>query len=267
MLEVQMIENIKALRMLIDKIGADNGANITDNDHSFLHRNFRDGLEKYIDRLKAIGFINNQKVLDAGCGYGQWSLALAGLNEMVESCDISHQRVQFLQELALRLGIRNISARVSAIDAMSYPASYFDAVFCYGVIFLTPWRKSLASLARVLKPGGSLYLNANGLGWYLFLWKQEHNKAEDYDPKAVVAHTFTDTLRYDRQKEYRQGANLIIEPENLKTALESLGFSNIRIASEGSLHPNSAAKPPTPFFSGSYGGELGVYEVLAQKSS
>ena len=99
---------------------------------------------------------------------------------------------------------------------MPYPDNCFDLVFCYGVIFLTPWRQSLGELSRVLKTGGKLYVNANGLGWYNYLWKEEHNKTTDYDPKAVAAQSFSSTLRYNREGYYEQGTNLIIEPKQIQ---------------------------------------------------
>lgn len=154
---------------------------------------------------------------------------------------------------------------MSGIDALPYAGESFDAVFCYGVIFLTPWRQSLAELARVLKPGGTLYVNANGLGWYMFLWQEEHNKADDYDPKSRVAQSFADTLRYDREGVYEPGMNLIIEPHAMDAELQKLGFSDLRTAAEGCLHLNSDAPAPKPFFKGAYNGQVGTYEVLGRK--
>lgn len=244
---------------------ADNANEIGHNDYLFLKRIYKEGLQKYIDRLKAIGFSERAKVLDAGCGYGQWSLALALMNEKVESCDISPLRVRFLQAMADELGITNLTAKVSGIDVMPYPDNHFDSIFCYGVIFLTPWRKTLTELTRVLKPGGRLYVNANGLGWYMFLWQEEHNKADDYDPKAIAAKCLSDTLVYDRKGIYEPGMNLIIEMEIIKKELEGLGFQQIQIAQEGGLKLDQYAPPPVPFFKGDYKGCECVYEIVATK--
>jgi SAM-dependent methyltransferase len=260
-----MNSTTKNLNELLQQIEANNTADIGHGDHLFLQRIYGDGLQKYQDRLQAIGFAGKQKILDAGCGYGQWSLVLASTNQMVESCDISPLRVRFLQALAAELDIKNLNTQVSGIDLMPYPDASFDVVFCYGVIFLTPWRKSLAELARVLKPGGQLYVNANGLGWYMFLWQEEHNKANDYDPKAIAARALTDSLVYDRQGLFEPGMNIIIEPQILKKELEVLGFSQIEIAAEGGLHFDQSVPSPKPFFKGDYYGQMGVYEVVATK--
>lgn len=261
-----MNEKKHELLTVIDNVIADNASEIGHNDQLFLQRIYGEGLNKYVDRLKAIGFTGKDAVLDAGCGYGQWSLALAEMNKTVESCDISPLRVRFLEALTDQFGISNMTAKVSGIDVMPYTDNYFDAVFCYGVIFLTPWRQSLMELKRVLKPDGQLYVNANGLGWYMFLWKEEHNKADDYDPKAVAARCLCDTLTYDRKGIYEPGMNLIIEPEGIKQELERLGIKHIEIAHEGGLHLDQSVPAPKPFFKGEYNGQVGIYEVMASKS-
>jgi len=253
------------LQKQIFKMKAEITNKIGKNDNLFIQRIFSDGVEKYKNRIEALGFSGKQKVLDAGCGYGQWSLALADLNNVVESCDISSTRVKFLKEIAARLDISNINSQVSRLDSMPYPDSHFDAVFCYGVIFLTPWRNSLRELIRVLKPGGQLYVNANGLGWYMFLWQEEHNKTDNYDPKAISAKALSDTLRYDRDAIYEPGMHLLIEPKSIITEMRRLGLQDITNGPEGTLHLNKTVAAPESFFLGEYFGQVGVFEVCGTK--
>jgi SAM-dependent methyltransferase len=249
----------------LSKVQAAHHSRIGHNDQLFLERIYGGGLDKYTDRLKAIGFTGHQHLLDAGCGYGQWSLALAGMNLAVSSCDISRLRIDFLGDLTQELGVANLDFRVGGIDNLPYENESFDAIFSYSVIQLTPWRKSLADFARVLKPGGTLYINANAVGWYLHLWADEPNRADDYDPKAIAARTFADTLRYDRDGIYEPGMNLIIEPQTIKEELQRLNFTGIQIASEGCLSLNPDGHSPKPFFKGEYKGQVGIYEVVATR--
>jgi SAM-dependent methyltransferase len=236
------------------------------NDTLFLQRIYREGLGKYVERIRAIGFTNLENVLDAGCGYGQWSLALAHLNRSVNACDIDPLRINVFREIARELGATNLALRISSVDTLPYANACFDAVFCYGVIRLTPWRKTLGEFARVLKPGGMLYVNASGLGWCLHLWQDEPNKADDYDPKAIAARTLVDTLKYDREGRYEPGVSLIIEPKAIADELQKLGFLNIQTSHEGGLYLDKTNSMPQPFFKGQYFGQLGAYELIAKRA-
>lgn len=259
-----MNDNERLLKT-IDEVISEGNYNLGQNDDLFIKRIFCQGISKYTNRLLALGFSGNQQVLDAGCGFGQWTFALSALNQKVMSCDISKTRVDFLNDLLHRLQVENTSTTESKLDELPYPNCCFDAIFCYGVIFLTPWKCSLKELYRVLKPGGRLYTNANGVGWYTFLWNEEHNKAEDYDPKSVVAKTLSDTLLYQREGIFVPGMRTVIEPVELTEELDSLGFCNISSGAEGTLHLDSNVAPPEPFFLGQYNGLMGVHEVVAEK--
>lgn len=241
--------------------------NMGDNDKQFVYRIFSDGIDKYSDRLKAIDFSNGSKVLDAGCGFGQWSLALSFINKSVYSCDISPLRIELLRIISKKLFIKNLESVVSELHCLPYEDCFFDKIFCYGVIFLTPWRKSLAEFKRILKPGGKLYVNANSLAWYMFLWNEEYNKATDYDPKQVAASSLADTLTYDRENIYYPGMNLIIDPDSLELSLKDLGFIDVILAPEGNIHLNKDYAKPIPFFRRQFYGNLGVYEAIATKNS
>ena len=105
------------------------------NDYNFVNRVFKNGINTYISRIKQYEFCGKQKVLDAGCGFGQWSLSLAHLNKEVYSCDADQLRVNFSQSMFRELGVENIITKQSVIDCLPYPNDYFNVVFCYGVIF------------------------------------------------------------------------------------------------------------------------------------
>ena len=233
------------------------------NDQSFINRVFHDGLDQYVDRLRAISFEGHGRVVDAGCGYGQWSLALACLNYEVFSCDISEIRISFLKELSGAVNFPNLSFLQSKLNPLPYEDCSFDAVFCYGVVFLTPWRETLAEFRRVLKPGGVLYVNANGIGWYTFLWETEHNKTPDYDPRSLVSSVFLDTLKYDRTGVFEDGMSVIIEPETLQAELISSGFRVIDANCEGGVQLNASSEAPKPLMKGFHKGLAAVHEVIA----
>lgn len=238
--------------------------NLGDNDRKFIERIFVDNLEKYIERIRAIGFEGKTKVLDAGCGFGQWSLALSKHNHSVYACDVEKNRIGFLQTLSDKMGIKNISEKVCGLEKTLYPDEFFDAIFCYGVIFVTDWCTSLREMTRILKPGGKLYLTANDIGWYVYLWNEQHNKANDYDPRQIAVNAMANTINYKKGLKI-DNSGLIITQSELKEFLCKLGYININIAGEGCVNTNKNATPPKPFFKSTYYDLPGVYEVLASK--
>ena len=236
------------------------------NDAAFLGRVYSSDLETYVNRLRAIGFINMERVLDAGCGFGQWSLALAGMNARVSAIDAADNRIEFLTKAGETLCPDSIDAFVGRIDDISLPGAVFEGVFCYGVLFLTPWKKSLAEMTRVLKPGGQLYVNANGLGWYKHLWYNAPNIADDYDPTEHAAKVLLNTWKYRKGEPLWAGVDILIEPDEIRAELEALGYGDIRMGGEGTLRTDSAPDLDVkPFFQPEYLGDTGVYEVLATK--
>jgi SAM-dependent methyltransferase len=233
---------------------------------AFLNRVYGCGLEPYRRRLKAHGFSGHQRVLDAGCGFGQWTLALAGLgNREVVAVDHSAERLLFMRRVAACTGQTNVTARRADLCHLPEDIGTFDAAFCYSVLPWTPWRQVIPEFGRVLRPGGLLYVNAQGFGWYKFLWETRHNAAVDYDPRLVAGQALCNTVRYDQGLAPEPGTDVLIEPAALKQALTAAGFVDLRQGDEGTVFLEPPEQEPIqPFFAGQYDGCLGVYEILAR---
>lgn len=234
------------------------------NSVAFLRRIYGGGLTKYRKRLEQYGFSGLGTVLDAGCGFGQWSLALSELNAKVSSIDAAPERLLFLRQLLSLHEKANIDARFGHLERLPYPDRSFDGVLCYGVLLVTRWRESLKEMARVLKPGGLFYANANGIGWYKHIWYTEYNKVENYDPQKHAAKVLYNTWVYKSGGNPEPGLDVLIEPEDLAAALKEAGFVDVKSGPEGTL--GEASIGPGPFFSATYRGDTGVHEVLARRA-
>ena len=241
---------------------------LSENSCCFAERVFSKELETYVKRLQGCGFTHLGRVLDAGCGFGQWALSLAQLSERVEAIDAEWGRLALLRDLAQELDFSNVNVCQSGLEALCYRNESFGAVFCYGVLFLTRWRDSLREIARVLEPGGRLYVNANGIGWYKHLWYDAPNPTADYDPRRRAALVLYNTWRYEKGLSTEAGMDILIEPSQLEAELTKLGFTDLRRGPEGHVGCELGLQAaPAPFFSGSYLGDLGVYEVVAIKAN
>lgn len=110
------------------------------------------------------------RVLDAGCGTGGYAIALAEHADSVVAVDYTAERVKFLDVVLSRLEPRpDIETAVGSVEAMPYPDSEFDGIYCRSVIFITHLPSTLAEFHRVLRPGGQVYIDCNADGWSSYL--------------------------------------------------------------------------------------------------
>lgn len=111
-----------------------------------------------------------QLALDAGCGSGVCSLALAERAEKVIGFDLSPDSLSVGIGLADGLGKHNITFQQGTLLELPFDDATFDLVWSWGVIHHTVDPVgALDELVRVLKPGGLLvlavYLKTN-LTWF-----------------------------------------------------------------------------------------------------
>ncbi|OLP16499.1 hypothetical protein BST81_21210 [Leptolyngbya sp. 'hensonii'] len=140
----------------------------TEYEKEFIEMEYEAGLPYYLARLDRLMF-SGQRVLDAGCGVGQWTVALAQRFEQVESIDLKEDRLDILATVVQQLGVTNVRWQQGSIEQLPYPDDCFDAIFCYGVLMFTQVEKTLAEFYRVLAPGGRVYICLNADGWSKFL--------------------------------------------------------------------------------------------------
>ena len=217
----------------------------------------------YADRLRAIGFDGLDQVLDAGCGFGQWTLQLARMNKAVSAIDVDSGRLLFLHELLQAEG-HHANLSWSTISDLAFDDESFDGIFSYSVIFIGDWKKCLAEFHRVLKPGGRLYFNFNEIGWFIHLWNNQPNAGSNYDPREVAASAMLNTIEYERGTGGLSGQK-VIEEDECRQELEQLGFVDIQFGAEGELRADPSVDCVS-FYPSHHDGLRGVREVLCLKS-
>lgn len=212
-------------------------------------------LSYYLARIDYLGFVNMKRVLDAGCGMGQWSLALAQRNEEVQGVDLSRRRIDLARRLASEMGVANCHFHCAKLESLGFPDESFDGIFCYGVFMFTQMPAVLAEIHRVLKPGGRFYINANSWGWYLHLLKD-------------VPWNRRPALRMIRNTLLGRKQNIVVTESWLRRQLTAAGLQPIAVVSEGaaSFHARPPATVPAPGYPPRCLGIRSIIETIGLKT-
>lgn len=224
---------------------------------AFLRRIYADGLEPYQRRLAAVGFTSGGSLLDAGCGFGQWSLAAATYRN-VTGVDISPMRIAVCQSLARHLKYDNSVFLEGSLHSLPFPNATFDAAISYSALYFTDFERSIAELGRVLRPGAKLYISTNDIGRFLMDVVENKNSTADFNVRLYGIATLARTMieRITRLRAF-PGTVAMSEARTLG-ALARHGFKILESGPEGTL-----GRGDTPMQRGRYGWFTAVFDVLA----
>ncbi|MBA3538799.1 MAG: class I SAM-dependent methyltransferase [Deltaproteobacteria bacterium] len=105
------------------------------------------------------------RVLEVAAGTGLVTTAIAPVVGELIATDYAGEMVKRLEARVCDAGLTNVTCQQADIYNLRFDSSSFDAVFAANVLHLVPdLERALASLRRVLKPGGVLvaptYLHA-----------------------------------------------------------------------------------------------------------
>jgi ubiquinone/menaquinone biosynthesis C-methylase UbiE len=109
------------------------------------------------DKNLSLGWLEGKECLDAGCGNGLYSVALAFLSKgRTVGVDISRGTIGEVKE-SFR-GVENLEFAVANIEHLPFCDGSFDFVICLRVLHHIAHRDEVISeLKRVLRVGGMLY--------------------------------------------------------------------------------------------------------------
>ena len=97
------------------------------------------------------------RVLEVAAGTGLITTAIAPVVGELVATDYATAMMQQLETHVRDAGLRNVQCEQADIYALRFEPASFDAVFAANVLHLVPdLEAALASLVRVLRPGGML---------------------------------------------------------------------------------------------------------------
>lgn len=135
----------------------DKEANLYDDWYKTKLGNFVDEVETkcILDLFKVE---KGMKVLDVGCGTGNFSIKLAKMGCEVIGIDISEEMLKVAEEKAKKEGL-NIKFYNMDVYNMEFEADYFDGIVSVTAFeFLEEPEKAIEEMFRVLKPNGYLLI-------------------------------------------------------------------------------------------------------------
>lgn len=99
------------------------------------------------------------RVLDVGCGAGHLSFAVAPRVGTIVACDLSAGMLAAVVAEAQRRGLANLETRQGTAESLPFDDASFDAVCTrFSAHHWADWKRGLAEMRRVLKPGGRAVL-------------------------------------------------------------------------------------------------------------
>jgi len=102
----------------------------------------------------------NAKVLEAGCGFGQWVFWMAEQGYQAMGIDLSPKAIRTAKDYAKKNKIKNCEFIEGDVRKMPIKDNYFDIIYSFGLIeHFHNTEIILNEFKRVLKPGGKIFLS------------------------------------------------------------------------------------------------------------
>ena len=178
-------------------------------------------------------------VLDAGCGGGRWSYGLAKLGAQVTAVDTNISAIN-----ATRAALNEIGAQAAFLQSdleslhSKLPHESFDLVWSWGVLHhCVSFTGALKSVARLVRPGGMIYLYLYGresidLSTDIRIFKDR--LMYNYLPTAEARHAFLLRMASGDESNihhvhdiYAPLINRRFEFAEVRDLLHSIGFADV----------------------------------------
>lgn len=214
----------------------------------------------YTARIKAIGFVNKGRVLDVGCGYGQWSVVLSEQGNEVKGIDPNEEIAKGAGTLLQLNGVEAPDIRIAGMESMPFDDGVFDGIVCYSAIMHADYAKALNEFHRVLKKGGHAYISTDSMGWLLHQMMDRGLLKGDFAAAARYLRRI-----YRKRKNERKGKtyNLVVTRAYFRKLAEDAGFRIVDMQAEGRIA--TFAPPPPSRYPEKYYGFESIVDVLIEK--
>lgn len=193
-----------------------------------------------------LSIFKGKKCLDAGCGSGRGTIfMLRNGAAHVTSIDINDKLVASTEKWARQFGYDNVDVKLMSALNIQMENESFDVVFCNGVLHRTEDPdKGLEEIARVLKPGGKMFLyilGSGGVNFHLIDWIRDVLSGEDVSYSLSLLHLagLSVTEVACHADDWFNYYFRRYTADDLKARLDELGLDNLDLLQEGTVYDTS----------------------------
>ena len=208
---------------------------LTEFDLMYMGRSYA-RLQLYREALEKWGLTRKNHVLDAGCGYGAWTYALSKLNGFVVGVEKDERKaglaIDVVEENAGNTEIYNCD--IEHMHNQSYADEHFDGILCFHTIYYTQnWQQTLESLAKIMTPGGIMYVNIATKACFLYM-----AQSEDETTKKMGIDALNNERRKAKGEEYSTENGIPIDQMTFEEELNRLDLATLwKGSDEVARHP------------------------------
>jgi len=129
---------------------------------------FRKASEEMAIKMRLLGLARQEyhgkRVLDCGCGTGEFTCWYAARRNQVTAIDLCLASLQQAEKYAASYNLDNITFRQHSVLELDLPSDSFDLVYSYGVLHHTPDpNRGFRNMVRVARPGGVVIVSVYSL--------------------------------------------------------------------------------------------------------
>ena len=161
------------------------------------------------------------KILEVGCGNGEFTKRLSKLSSRVEAIDLTAKVIKRAkQEFSKKY--KNVNFKVDNIEKLFFGEESFDIVCDISILHHVNTKKAFEEMFRVLKKGGEIFFT---------------------EPNIINPNIFLGlTIPFLRKKmEFSPDETALLKWE-IKRMLKDIGFNRIKVLNYDFLHPLTPKK-------------------------
>ncbi len=158
-------------------------------------------------KVNVLGDVRGKRVLELGCGGGQWSISLARIGARPVGVDLSIEQLRHAPALMADAGVSFPVVNANA-ETTPFADESFDVVFCdHGAMTFADPHRTVPEVARLLRPGGLFAFNMAS-AFHFLCWNTQAERVGEHLERDYFGMRMWDEESVDFQLTYGEWIRL-----------------------------------------------------------